>query len=66
MAQKKKYNYYKILQQNFGFGFEDVIFYPCNSQGIAENSKEIKADLKAYKENTRYATRIIFRKEINK
>ena len=29
----KKYNYFKIIQQHYGQGFEDVSYYQCNSLG---------------------------------
>jgi hypothetical protein len=29
-----KYDYMKVIQQNYGQGFEDVSEYECNSQGV--------------------------------
>ena len=74
----KKYNYLKVIQQNFGNGFEDVSQYECNSQGVTTemsgkfkqlkngNKREIGLlmhDLNEYK-ITGYPTRVIMRREI--
>ena len=74
----KKYNYLKVIQQNFGNGFEDVSQYECNSQGVTTemsgkfkelkngNKREINLlmhDLHEYK-ITGYPTRVIMRREI--
>jgi hypothetical protein len=76
---QNKYNYFLVIQQNYGFGWEDNSFYKCTSNGIpTENSHEfiiLKSgtkiplslhahDLREYR-LTGYATRTIHRKEIN-
>lgn len=73
-----KYNYCKVIQQNFGNGFEDVSEYECNSQGVTTemsgkfkelkngNKREISLlmhDLGEYK-MTNYPTRVIMRRKI--
>lgn len=73
-----KYNYYKVIQQNFGV-WEDVSQYTANSKGVTTEmsgtfttskngvKREISlltADLKEYR-LTGYPTRVIFRKELN-
>lgn len=76
----RKYNYYKVIQQNFGYGqgWEDVTQHSCDSTGtVTTMSKEFKtlrngstrqlteleSDLKEYRENTSYPTRVILRRE---
>ena len=77
--KKNKYEYNKVIQQNYGQGFEDVSYYPCNSQGIVlEMSGKFKElrngrkreltllehDLAEYRYKSEYATRVIFRREL--
>lgn len=66
-----KYNYLKVIQQNFGQGWEDVSEYEANSQGVtkemhtATNGKTdrlINHDLREYRITG--PTRVIFRKEL--
>ena len=74
-----KYNYIKVIQQNYGQGWEDVSEYQTNSQGepkewsdklhISPTGKERKQslllhDLKEYR-LTGYLTRVVSRKELN-
>ena len=71
-----KYKYLKVIQQNFGQGYEDVSDYETDSSGIPlEKSTEFRTtksgrkiytsalryDLKRYRE-TGYATRVIKRR----
>lgn len=62
-----KYNYLKIIQQNYGiYGWEDVSEYPAKSSGLSLNNetrKAIKHDLDEYR-LLGYPTRVIFRKEL--
>jgi len=63
-----KYNYLKVIQQNYGQGWEDVSEYETNSQGegleIHDNKDSLLThDLREYK-LTGYATRVINRKEL--
>jgi len=60
-----KYNYLKVIQQNYGFGWEDNSQYDCKSDFNTIDQKLFKSDLKEYK-LTGYNTRVINRKEINK
>lgn len=77
--KQNKYNYYLVIQQNYGHGWEDNSEYSCTSSGIPiEKSNEFRIlksgtkiplslhalDLREYK-LTGYATRSIFRKELN-
>ena len=65
-----KYEYNKVIQQNYIGKWEDVSEYKCNSQGVTSEThttqegkviKLITHDVKEYR-LTGYATRIIFRK----
>lgn len=72
-----KYKYFLVIQQNYGFGWEDNAFYECKSNGhpIEQSGKfrELKSgtkipislyyhDLIEYRK-TGYNTRTICRKE---
>jgi hypothetical protein len=73
-----KYKYYVVIQQNYGYGWEDVSFYESNSNGVTSEMsgsfRELKNgrkreltlehDLKEYR-LTNYPTRTINRKELN-
>lgn len=80
IVKTQKYSYYKIIQQHYGNGFEDVSHYPSNSKGIVTEMsgkfKEFKngrkreltlleVDLSEYMYKCKYPTRVIFRKEKN-
>ena len=58
----KKYNYWKVIQQHYGQGWEDVSFYEANSNGSTKDYKLLIHDLKEYR-FMGYSTRVIFRKE---
>ena len=58
----KKYNYWNVIQQNYGQGWEDVSFYEAYSNGSYKDYKLLFHDVKEYR-LTGYATRVIFRKE---
>lgn len=60
-----KYDYLKVIQQNFGFGWEDVSAYEAKSNGNVIDKTLLLHDLKEYR-LTGYATRTIFRKSLNK
>ena len=52
-----KYIYLNVLQGNYGYGWDDLT--------ASESYKEIKQNLKAYRENEGGLYRIIERREIN-
>ena len=62
-----KFDYWKVIQQNYGFGFEDVSFYESDSTGYMtkENRLLLKHDLKEYlfAGAGQCSTRVIFRRE---
>lgn len=66
-TRRNKYRYYKVLQGNYGYGWDDLIYLETNSTGDALNEKDKKAfmvDKKRYRENERGVRfRVIFRKE---
>lgn len=55
--KKNKYIYLYVLQGVYSCKWEDLTY--------SENYKEIKADLKAYRENEKGIYRIIQRRELN-
>jgi hypothetical protein len=59
-----KYNYFKVIQQNYGQGFEDVSEYQTNSQGTTKDRELLKHDLKEYRV-LGYPTRVVQRKVLN-
>lgn len=73
-----KYEYAKVIQQNYGFGWEDNSQYTANSMGVTTDmsgvfitskngvKRELSAltnDLREYR-LTGYPTRVIFRKTL--
>ena len=77
--KNNKYSYFKVIQQHYGQGWEDVSHYETNSQflnfeksgyfytdkqGRQKEYSLIGWDLKEYR-FTGYATRLICRKELN-
>ena len=59
-----KYKYLKVIQQNYGFGWEDNSEYEATSKGNSIDKKLFLGDLKEYR-RTGYNTRVVFRKELN-
>lgn len=56
-----KYTYYKVLQSNSGYGWDDEVFYDKSNK---EQMKGLRKDIKAYRaENIRI--RVIERRELN-
>ena len=56
-----KYTYYKVLQSNSGYGWDDEVFYDKSDK---KQLKELKEDIKAYRaENIQI--RVIERRELN-
>ena len=56
-----KYTYYKVLQSNSGYGWDDEVLY---NKSDKEQLKELREDIKAYRaENIRI--RVIERRELN-
>lgn len=62
----KKYIYYKVIQQNWGNGWDDVDFYETDSTGymIKEDRKALSENLRLYREAQPVPTRVIKRREL--
>jgi hypothetical protein len=60
-----KYNYYKVIQTNSGYGWDDDDFHEADSTGHPKDYAAFKENLKAYYDNFNGAIRTIFRKELN-
>lgn len=59
-----KYEYSKVIQQNYGNGYEDVSMYKTNSTNTIKDKSELNCfrnDLKEYK-LMGYPTRVINRR----
>ena len=58
-----KYNYYKVLQANYGYGWDDIAWYDTHD---CEQMRAIKRDWRSYHENEPGVPfRIIRRRELN-
>lgn len=58
-----KYTYYKVLQSNYGYGWDDVMFFDLADSTVQER----KQALKEYRLNQSNAQhRFISRRELNK
>lgn len=64
-AKRNKYTYLIVIQQTYGFGWEDNSEYECTSSYVPKDKETYKADLKEYR-LTGYNTRSINRKELNR
>ena len=56
-----KYTYYKVLQSNSGYGWDDEGFYDKSNK---EQLKELREDIKAYRSEN-IQIRVIERRELN-
>lgn len=59
-AKQTKYGYFKVIQGNFGYGWEDVSEY--DKQDISL----VRQDLKEYRLSNTGAYRVIDRRVLNK
>jgi hypothetical protein len=60
-----KYTYYKVIQTNSGYGWDDDDFHETASDFIPKNYAAFKENLKAYRENFNGAIRVIKRRELS-
>ena len=62
-----KYTYYKIIQGNYGQGWEDVDAHECASTGYMDPKARgaFRENLTAYRDNEPGPHRVIFRRELN-
>lgn len=63
MKKQNKYQYIKVIQQNYGQGWEDVSEYECNSTGEAKDKLGFQHDLGEYK-LLGYPTKVVQRREL--
>lgn len=59
--RENKYIYYKVLQGNYGYGWDDLCSYDTSDP---QQMKECRDDLKAYRENEGVPLRVIRRREL--
>ena len=59
--RQRKYNYLAIIQGNYGYGWCDLVYY---DRSEPDYSRELKTDLKAYRENQPGRYRVIHRREL--
>ena len=59
-----KYTYYKVIQQYWGQGWEDVDYHECDSTGYMnkENRKLLNDNIRAYRENQNAPQRVVRKK----
>ena len=60
-----KYTYYRVIQTNHGYGWDDADFHETNSQYVLYSRKAFLVNLQAYRDNAGGAVRVINRKELN-
>ena len=60
----RKYNYYRIIQTNHGYGWDDDDFHESDSSGFPIDYRAFWENLKAYKENCAGKIRVIVRREL--
>lgn len=60
-VRETKYRYYKVLQGNYGYGWDDLVSYDISDP---QQMKELRDDYKSYQENEHIPLRIITRKEL--
>lgn len=60
-----KYTYYKIIQTNGGYGWDDDDYHETGADFIPLNNKLFKENLKAYRDNFAGPIRVIKRRELN-
>lgn len=61
--RKNKYEYYKIIQTNHGYGWDDDDFHATDSAFNVRDRTAFKTNLQAYKDNCQCSIRVINRKE---
>lgn len=65
--KQNKYTYYKIIQQHWGHGWEDVDAHETDSAGYMNQAARdaFKFNLKAYRTEQTAPVRVVFRRELN-
>lgn len=64
--KKNKYDYYKVIQEKTGCGWDDVDPHECNSTGRMEPKARaaLKENLRLYRENGSGSYRVVFKREL--
>lgn len=69
-GKKNKYKYWAVIQQNFGYGWDDIVYYETDSTGYIvdpNQRKEFAREKKDYRLNQPEAKlRVVYRKELAK
>lgn len=67
MKRENKYTYYKVIQGNYGTGWNDEDFHECDSTGYMPQEARalLRENLRLYRENGGGIYRVIFRRELN-
>lgn len=60
----KKYTYYKVIQGNYGFGWDDEDFHECNSAFRPLNRQLLRDNLMTYRVNGGGDYRVVKRREL--
>ena len=62
-----KYSYIKVIQGNYGYGWDDVSTYACRSEGgmTKQERRLLQHDLKEYRASGSGTYRVIKRRELN-
>lgn len=60
-----KYTYYKVIQGNYGYGWDDEDFHECDSSYRPLDRNLLHTNLKAYQENGGGCYRVVKRRELN-
>jgi hypothetical protein len=60
-----KYTYYRVIQGNYGHGWNDEDFHECGGDFHTRDYKAFKDNLRAYRENGGGIYRVIKRRELN-
>lgn len=60
-----KYTYYKVIQENWGYSWDDVDFHETDSHYWPKDRPAYLENKKAYKENSQAPIRVINRRELN-
>lgn len=63
----RKYNYYKVIQTNSGYGWDDDDFHETDSSYYMNHEQRalFKENIKAYQDNFIGGIRVINRRELN-
>lgn len=61
----KKYTYYRVIQANHGYGWDDEDFHESDSSGHPLDYAAYRTNVMAYIENCKAPIRTVIRRELN-